>query len=105
MDRDMRNIEEKGFLNFKTEVEASALSETFWTVTLPQNLETSSVNSPAFNTFLAAQINLNCNSLLMKGTKVSDLITISGDVHHIFPRNYLKKNGIDNKTKYNQADA
>ena len=59
MDRDMRNIEEKGFLNFKTEVEASALSETFWTVTLPQNLETSSVNSPAFNTFLAAQINLN----------------------------------------------
>ena len=103
MDRDMRNIEEKGFLNFKTEVEASALSETFWTVTLPQNLETSSVNSPAFNTFLAAQINLNCNSLLMKGTKVSDLITISGDVHHIFPRNYLKKNGIDNKAKYNQV--
>lgn len=91
MDRDMRNIEEKGFLNFKTEVEASTLSETFWTVTLPQNLETSSVNSPAFNTFLAAQINLNCNSLLMKGTKISDLITISGDVHHIFPRNYLKK--------------
>lgn len=25
MDRDMRNIEEKGFLNFKTEVEASTL--------------------------------------------------------------------------------
>ena len=70
---------------------------------MPQNLETSSVNSPAFNTFLAAQINLNCNSLLMKGTKISDLITISGDVHHIFPRNYLKKNGIDNKTKYNQV--
>ena len=103
MDRDMRTIAEKGFINFLTEVEASALSDTFWTVTLPQNLETSSINTPAFNTFIAAQINLNCNSLLMNGTKVSDLITISGDVHHIFPRAYLKANGIENKTKYNQV--
>lgn len=103
MDRDMRNIAEKGFLNFLADVEASSLSDSFWTVTLPQNLETSSVNSPAFNTFIAAQINLNCNSMLMNGTKVSDLVTISGDVHHIFPRAYLKNNGVTNKTKYNQV--
>lgn len=103
MDRDMRSIAEKGFLNFFSDIEASSLSDTFWSITLPQYLETSSVSSPAFNTFLAAQINLNCNSLLMNGTKISDLITISGDVHHIFPKAYLKKNGIDNKTKYNQV--
>lgn len=103
MDRDMRSIAEKGFLSFLADVEASSLSDTFWTITLPQNLETSSVNSPAFNTFIAAQINLNCNSMLMNGTKVSDLVTISGDVHHIFPRAYLKSNGVDNKTKYNQV--
>lgn len=103
MDRDMRSIAEKGFLNFLADVEASSLSDSFWNVTLPQNLETSSVNSPAFNTFIAAQINLNCNSMLMNGTKISDLITISGDVHHIFPRAYLKSNGVDNKTKYNQV--
>lgn len=103
MDRDMRSIQEKGFLNFLSEVEASALSENFWTVTLPQNLETSYVNSPAFNVFLAAQVHQNCNSLLMNGLKVSDLITVSGDIHHIFPRAYLKKNGVDNKTKYNQV--
>lgn len=103
MDRDMRSIAEKGFLNFLADVEASSLSDSFWTVTLPQNLETSSVNSPAFNTFIAAQINLNCNSMLMNGTKVSDLVTISGDVHHIFPRAYLKNNGVTNKAKYNQV--
>ena len=103
MDRDMRSIAEKGFLNFFADVEASSLSDTFWKITLPQNLESSSVNSPAFNTFLAAQINLNCNSLLMNGTKVSDLIAISGDVHHIFPRAYLKSNGVESKTKYNQV--
>lgn len=103
MDRDMRSIAEKGFLNFLADVEASSLSDSFWTVTLPQNLETSSINSPAFNTFIAAQINLNCNSMLMNGTKISDLVTISGDVHHIFPRAYLKNNGVANKTKYNQV--
>lgn len=103
MDRDMRSIAEKGFLNFFADVEASSLSDSFWKITLPQNLETSSVNSPAFNTFIAAQINLNCNSMLMNGTKISDLVTISGDVHHIFPRAYLKSNGVDNKTKYNQV--
>lgn len=103
MDRDMRAIAEKGFIDYLNEVEASSLSENFWQITLPQNLETSSVNSPAFNTFIAAQINLNCNSMLMNGTKVADLITVSGDVHHIFPRAYLKNNGIDNKTKYNQV--
>lgn len=103
MDRDMRTISEKGFLTFLADAEASELSETFWTVTLPQNLETSSVNSPAFNVFLAAQINMNCNSMLMNGIKIADLITVSGDVHHIFPRGYLKKSGVDNKVKYNQV--
>ena len=103
MDRDMRSISEKGFLKFLSEIESSDLSEIFWTITLPQNLETSSINSPAFNTFLAAQINQNCNSMLMNGIKIVDLITISGDVYHIFPKNYLQKNGIKNKIKYNQV--
>ena len=58
------------------------------------------VGSPEF---LAAQINLGHNSLFMHGTKISDLITISGDVHHIFPKAYLKKNGVDNKGRYNQV--
>lgn len=99
----MRTIGKKGFLINLADVEASALSETFCTVTLSQNLETSSVNSPEFNTFLAAQINMNCNSMLMNGTKVADLIIISGDVHHIFSRSYLKNNSVNNRTKYNQV--
>ena len=103
MSRDIRNISEKGFIQFAQEAEASALSDTFWQVTLPQNLETTSVNSPAFNVFLAAQNYLKSSSMLMKGTMISDLISISGDVHHIFPKAYLKKNGVDNKGRYNQV--
>lgn len=34
---------------------------------------------------------------------ISDLINISGDVHHIFPKAYLKNNGIDTKGRYNQV--
>ena len=33
----------------------------------------------------------------------SDLINIAGDIHHIFPKDYLKKNGFDNKSVYNQV--
>ena len=103
MSRDLRNIEEKGFLQVAADIEASSLSDTFWEITLPQNLETTSVNSPSFNVFLAAQDYLKCSSMLMKGTMISDLITISGDVHHIFPKAYLKNNGVDSKNRYNQV--
>ena len=103
MSRDLRFIADKGFIQYAKEIEASELSDTFWSITLPQNLETISVNSPAFNTFLAAQDYLKSSSMLMKGTMISDLITISGDVHHIFPKAYLKKNGVDSKGLYNQV--
>lgn len=103
MSRDLRFIADKGFDQYAKEIEASELSDTFWSITLPQNLETISVNSPAFNVFLAAQDYLKSSSMLMKGTMISDLITISGDVHHIFPKAYLKKNGIDSKGLYNQV--
>ena len=103
MDRDLRSIDAKGFLTFFRENEESMLSDTFWTVRLVQNMETSSVNSPYFNTYLAAQIFLGDHSLLSNTSKVEHLITIAGDVHHIFPKEYLKKIGYDDKAIYNQV--
>ena len=102
MDLDIRRIEEKGFLEYFNEMEDSNLSDTFWEIGLVQNLETSAINSPFFNVFLAAQVHGSDNSLLMYGTKVRDLITTMGDIHHIFPKVYLQKNGITEKSKYNQ---
>lgn len=103
MDRDFRNIASKGFVQFFKETEEAVLSDTFWKVGLVQNLETSAINSPYFVTFLAAQSFFGDDSLFMKGTKVSSLITMKGDVHHIFPKKYLQKNGITVKAKYNQV--
>jgi len=102
MDQDIRRISERGFLNFAAEVEAAELSDTFWTVGLVQNLETSAVNSPYFNVFLAAQIFSGDNALFSNGCKISDLITVIGDVHHIFPKKYLIRNGYSQRAKYNQ---
>jgi hypothetical protein len=102
MDLDIRRIAEKGFLVYLSEMEEANLSDTFWEVGLVQGLETSAINSPFFNVFLSAQVHGNDNSLMMNGTKVRDLITTIGDVHHIFPKKYLQINGITDKSKYNQ---
>ncbi|NCU23290.1 hypothetical protein DZC41_07365, partial [Acinetobacter haemolyticus] len=102
MDMDIKKISEKGFLEYFKEMEDAHLSDSFWEIGLVQNLETSAVNSPFFNVFLAAQIHTSDNSLLMNGTKVRDLITTMGDIHHIFPKKYLQNNGITEKSKYNQ---
>lgn len=102
MDLDIRRISEKGFVEYFKEIEEANLSDTFWEVGLVQDLETSAINSPFFNVFLASQVHGSDNSLLMNGTKVRDLITIMGDIHHIFPKGYLKRNGITEKSKYNQ---
>jgi len=102
MDLDIRRIAEKGFLPYLSEMEEANLSDTFWEIGLVQNLETPAINSPFFNVFLAAQIHGKDNSLMMNGIKVTDLITIIGDIHHIFPKKYLQKNGITDKSKYNQ---
>ncbi len=102
MDGDLRNIRAKGFEQFFAEVESAELSDTFWNIGLVQKLETSAINSPYFNTFIAAQIHNSENALFSKGTKISDLITIIGDVHHIFPKKYLIRNGWREKAQYNQ---
>lgn len=102
MDRDLRGIEEKGFLKFLEENEAALLSESFWTVNLPQRLETSAISSPYLNVFLAAQVFFNDKSLLSNSSTVTDLITVRGDVHHIFPKEYLKQNNYNDKSRYNQ---
>ena len=102
MDADLRNIKSKGFEQYFAEIEAAELSDTFWNVGLVQRLETSAINSPYFNTFIAAQIHNSEDALFSRGTKISDLIMIIGDVHHIFPKQYLVKNGWKDKAKYNQ---
>ena len=102
MDRDLRGIESKGFVEFVAENERAQFSDAFWDIGLVQNLETSSVSSPFFNVYIAAQIFNGERSLLSNSAKVSDLVSVAGDVHHIFPRAFLKASGYDGRSVYNQ---
>ncbi len=102
MESDIRKIRE-GFLDYFQELEKAELSDTFWEISLVQDLETSSTNNPIFNVFLAAQIKNNDNSLFKHGLCVRDLIGGMGDIHHIFPKSYLQEKGIYDKRKYNQV--
>jgi hypothetical protein len=103
MDKDIRSINSKGFVQFFKETEDAVLSDTFWKVGLVQNLETSAINSPYFNIFLAAQVHSSDRALFSSSARVVDLISIMGDVHHIFPKEYLKGNGFADRAKYNQV--
>lgn len=101
-DKDIKAIEEKPFAEFLSDVESAELSDAFWNVGLVQNLTTSSINSPAFKVFLAAQSRLGDKGFLSKEITVRDMLTHHGDIHHIFPRNFLKKQGLT-RGKYNQV--
>ena len=100
-DQDIKNIDSREFDEFLSSVENAELSDAFWNVALVQHLDTSSTNSPYFNVFLAAQVKQGDKGFLSSDITVHDLITHKGDIHHVFPRDYLKKGGFSNR-KYNQ---
>lgn len=78
------------------------LNETFWSDILVEYFNTSVVSSPYWKTFLMTQIKLGDRGFLSKDITVRTLIENRGDIHHIFPKNYLQKNGHDNRGEYNQ---
>lgn len=103
MDRDIRSISEQGFIAFYNEIVASQLSDTFWEVGLPQNLITTSTRSAAWMVYVASQVRSADNTLFTSGFKVADVIGNVGDIHHIFPKAYLRKEINASQRLYNQV--
>ncbi|MGE4545687.1 MAG: DUF262 domain-containing protein [Pedobacter sp.] len=101
MDFDIRQIESRPFGEFLQAVEDAALSDAFWDAGLVQSLNTSVSSSPYLNVFWAAQIKANDKGFLSRDITVTDLVSHKGDIHHIFPRDYLKRNGLK-RGQYNQ---
>lgn len=101
IDYDSKQIANKPFEQFLEEVEAANLSDAFWNASLVQSLDTSVGSSPYFLVYLASQVKTTDKGFLSKEITVGDLITYRGDIHHIFPRDFLKKNGME-RGQYNQ---
>ena len=102
-DLDIRRLNEADdIVQYIKDEEERRLGDTFWDNILVENFNTSVASSPYWKTFIIAQIKLNNRAFLSKDINVRTLIEGRGDVHHIFPKDYLQKNGKNNRSLYNQ---
>jgi hypothetical protein len=101
IDFDIRQMHEQGFDAFSPATFAGELSDAYWDALLPQEMNTSSSTSPYFRVFQAAQVKLGDKGFLSRDITVRDLILNKCDVHHLYPRNHLKGQGL-NRGRYNQ---
>ena len=98
---DIKNIASLGFPAYLAQVEEARLSDAFWNAELVQRLNTSSLSAPYFSVFLASQVFFKDRGFLSREITVADLITYRGDIHHLFPKEYLKRHGL-RRGDYNQ---
>lgn len=87
----------------------AAVPADWWSITLPDALDTSSAKSPAWVAYVAA-LNILDADVLLATSKVKDWInphrtTVKGiEKHHLFPKAYLKKHlGLRSVRKINQV--
>lgn len=97
-----------GFVKTFDQVISDTLTEDFWSITLPNEIATSSSRSPSLFAYYAA-LNLLDARVLFSKMKVSGLLDPaikakkSGiERHHLFPKNYLKKMNITEIRDTNQ---
>ena len=112
MEQDLAELRElktaDQFLSRLASVAAATLTDDFWTKTLPLDLATSAGRSPALFGFYAAQTLLGAQALF-SNNPVADLLDPPAlgqkkalERHHLFPRQHLKKLGIDSVRDINQ---
>lgn len=103
IDYDIKRFTEQDPVQFLKNTEAGELSDAFWNTVLIQRLDTSVSSSPHFLVYLMAQVKKGARGFLSSQISVQSLIEQRGDIHHIFPKKYLQKNGITNRKDYNQV--
>ena len=101
-DYDVKRFDVNDPMEYLHQVELGELSDAYWQHILPERLNTSVSSSPYFKVFLMAQVKMQDKGFLSKQITVRNLIEDRGDIHHLFSKNYLQKNGQNNKSLYNQ---
>ena len=112
MDGDLNRLkeakDEESFAGILEEMMASELTNDFWTVTLPANLDSSSARNPELFAYFAGQNRLGA-PVLFSHKKVQDLLDPAIkpkkkalERHHLYPRAWLEKNGVTDLKKINQ---
>ncbi len=112
MDADLSRVsqvaDENEFIRTIEDMMASVLTNDFWTVTLPANLDSSSARNPELFAFIAAQNRLNA-PVLFSHKKVAELLDPALhsnrkalERHHLFPRAWLERDGQTDLRQINQ---
>jgi hypothetical protein len=104
MDGDLNRLKDiadgNEFIAVLESLMASALTNDYWTITLPAALETSSARNPELFAYIAAQVRLGV-PVLFSDKLISHLLDPvlkppkrPLERHHLFPRAYLVREGI-----------
>lgn len=99
-DFDIKNIAREGIEKYFEFIEKSELSDTFWESSLVRSLQKATLSNPFIDVFFAAQVYSNNKGFLSSDITIRDLIN-HGDLHHIFPKEYLKTK-YNSRSDYNQ---
>lgn len=105
----LRDVKSAGdFVGVLDRVVMDNLTDDFWNITLPNDLATSSPRSPSLFAYHAALILLQAKVLFSK-LSVSELLDpaikarkSAAERHHLFPKNYLASQGINDLRSTNQ---
>ncbi len=112
MDGDLNRVlvakDGDAFTKILEDMMASELTNDFWGITLPANLESSSARNPELFAYIAAQNKLSA-PVLFSHKKVSELLDPSLKAnkkplerHHLFPKAWLTSQGVDDLKTINQ---
>lgn len=105
-DKDLRLLAENNSNNqlveFFNDVITDNLTDEFWNLTLPNNLVAQTTQLTNWRIFQMSQIHAKSHAWLEKDKFTADTINEQGNVHHIFPKAYLRKNGFK-QSEYNQV--
>ena len=104
MEKDLTSLQSKhttdGFVGTLKDICNTELTRDYWNITLPDNLEAIGSSSPSFMAYLAAMVVLDA-PVLFSSARLTDVLDpgialgLSIDKHHLFPKNHLKKLGLD----------
>lgn len=112
MDGDLNRLKEakdgESFAGILEAMMTNELTNDFWTVTLPANLDSSSARNPELFAYVAAQNRLGA-PVLFSHKKIQDLLDPAIKTkkkalerHHLFPRAWLESQKVEDLKKINQ---
>jgi len=98
------------FIKSLEEIISSQITSDYWSITLPQSLNSSSTTNNVYLVYLASLI-FNNTRVFLSDIRIKDVLPAEGvnykkspvDIHHLFPKSYLRKIGLTSVKDTNQV--